>query len=267
MRARRDRPPRSDGRPGPVARTARTVVALLLGLALVVGRAPVEASTGTIGPGPERRVAVTALQQLLNERGWALGVDGLFGPRTAAAVRQFQQVNGLPITGVLDEATRVALGDPAARGFDAWQALMAAPRAAADPLTRIVTIADRTGFDWRGVGGTYVYGCPPADLSGCTLGAYVPATRTMYVSRGAFRTERLLEYVVLHEQAHLWQFTACPPELRTECLAQFGLSGIAALQAGADCLAIHWGSRFRGYYGCPVDAVAVVGDLYLSTVP
>lgn len=100
----------------------------------------------------------------------------------------------------------------------------------------------RTGFDWRGVGGTYVFGCPPSDLSGCTLGAYVPATRVMYVSRGAFSTGVLLEYIVFHEQAHLWQFTSCPPPLRAGCLAPFGLSGIEALQAGAECLAIHWGA-------------------------
>lgn len=54
---------------------------------------------------------VMAMQQRLNERGFSAGrVDGLWGPDTSAAVRSFQQKNGLPRTGQLDQGTLRALG-------------------------------------------------------------------------------------------------------------------------------------------------------------
>ncbi len=227
---------------------------------------PVPISSDVLGPGSEDPVAVAALQVLLRRLGWIVPLDGAWGPATQEAVEQFQAANGLDVTGVLDDSTRAALGSPEALGLAVWEFLDPPPTLAADPLTRIIAIADRTGFDWRAAGGTYVYGCPPSELSSCTLGAYVPATRTMYVSSGAFTTRVLLEYIVLHELAHLWQFTLCPPPLRTGSLAPFGLSGTDALQAGADCLATHWGARFRGYYRCPPEAVAVVGEVYDSTI-
>ncbi len=34
-----------------------------------------------------------------------VAVDGIFGPRTAAAVREFQSVFGLPVTGIVDYTT------------------------------------------------------------------------------------------------------------------------------------------------------------------
>ena len=45
--------------------------------------------------------------------------DGYFGPRTLAAVELFQQLNGLPMTGRIDEPTWVALTGDTADGFDA----------------------------------------------------------------------------------------------------------------------------------------------------
>jgi len=142
----------------------------------------------------------------------------------------------------------------------------AAPRGA-DPQQRIEAIADRTGFDWRAVGGEFVVGCAPSTVQArCTMGAYVTSERRMYVSPRAFATTALLEYVVLHELAHLWQFTASPPELRVGVLAPFGFSGVHALEVGADCLARHLGARFPGHYGCPEEALPVVGALYAATV-
>jgi len=58
-------------------------------------------------------VVVEELQRTLNARLPAaarLGVDGDFGPATAAAVRRFQEDAGLPATGVVDDATWRALG-------------------------------------------------------------------------------------------------------------------------------------------------------------
>jgi peptidoglycan hydrolase-like protein with peptidoglycan-binding domain len=58
-------------------------------------------------PDPE---ATARLQQLLIGRGYEPGpVDGIFGPRTDAAVRRFQYDNGLAADGVVGPATWAAL--------------------------------------------------------------------------------------------------------------------------------------------------------------
>jgi peptidoglycan hydrolase-like protein with peptidoglycan-binding domain len=45
------------------------------------------------------------LQYLLNARGARLGVDGIFGPRTDAAVRAFQRAHGLVVDGIVGHRT------------------------------------------------------------------------------------------------------------------------------------------------------------------
>lgn len=141
-----------------------------------------------------------------------------------------------------------------------------APSTVLSPQARIEAIADRTGFDWRAVGGDLVVGCAPSTVQArCTKGAYVITERRAYIAPAAFTTDALLEYVVLHELAHLWQFTAAPADLRAGVMAPFGLSGLQALEAGADCLAEHWGATFPSHYGCPAGAVTVVGELYTAT--
>ena len=55
---------------------------------------------------------VKAMQQALKKAGWSFpryGCDGDFGAETEANVRGFQRVEGLPVTGVYDAATRAAL--------------------------------------------------------------------------------------------------------------------------------------------------------------
>ena len=50
-------------------------------------------------------------QVLLKVAGYDPGsADGALGERTRAALRQYQQANGLPATGELDQATQKALG-------------------------------------------------------------------------------------------------------------------------------------------------------------
>jgi hypothetical protein len=50
-------------------------------------------------------------QQLLTDKGYQPGTpDGIFGSKTELALKQYQKDNGLPQTGVIDEATAKALG-------------------------------------------------------------------------------------------------------------------------------------------------------------
>lgn len=52
---------------------------------------------------------VQAVQQALVDAGFAVSVDGVFGPRTEEAVKQFQQQRGLTVDGIVGPATRSAL--------------------------------------------------------------------------------------------------------------------------------------------------------------
>jgi hypothetical protein len=53
-------------------------------------------------------------QERLRDLGFHPGpIDGVLGPRTQAALRQYQAQHGLPVTAVLDDATRTSLLAPA----------------------------------------------------------------------------------------------------------------------------------------------------------
>ncbi|MDY6937126.1 MAG: peptidoglycan-binding protein [Cyanobacteriota bacterium] len=52
---------------------------------------------------------VRRLQNLLNRRGYNLTIDGIFGVRTEAAVKTFQNRNGLTVDGVVGPQTWEAL--------------------------------------------------------------------------------------------------------------------------------------------------------------
>ena len=53
--------------------------------------------------------SVMDLQQALNGQGAKVTSDGVWGPETVAALKQYQQQSGLPVTGQLDQATRSKL--------------------------------------------------------------------------------------------------------------------------------------------------------------
>jgi peptidoglycan hydrolase-like protein with peptidoglycan-binding domain len=53
---------------------------------------------------------VRQVQQILNDRGFRTGVDGIMGPRTQAALKRFQSARDLDPTGQLNRQTLVALG-------------------------------------------------------------------------------------------------------------------------------------------------------------
>jgi peptidoglycan hydrolase-like protein with peptidoglycan-binding domain len=72
-------------------------------------QSPTAFSPVTVGA---RGSAVVEIQAALVGSGIRLvgGVDGVFGPMTANALREFQTRNGLAASGVVDQATAVALG-------------------------------------------------------------------------------------------------------------------------------------------------------------
>lgn len=56
-------------------------------------------------------LAVTAIQTALTRAGFSLGtIDGIFGPKTEAAVKAFQRARGLKVDGIVGKATVAALG-------------------------------------------------------------------------------------------------------------------------------------------------------------
>jgi|GEM_PF-3391241 len=62
------------------------------------------------GPRVEELSArIRTLQLALVRAGFPVRIDGILGPETRAAIRQFQQVSGLPLSGRVDRATAVAL--------------------------------------------------------------------------------------------------------------------------------------------------------------
>jgi peptidoglycan hydrolase-like protein with peptidoglycan-binding domain len=71
-------------------------------------------TTAAISPWPlvrrgDQQHPVKTLQYLLRARGHSLTVDGIFGPRTDAAVRAFQQQKGLAVDGIVGPKTWSAL--------------------------------------------------------------------------------------------------------------------------------------------------------------
>lgn len=81
--------------------------------------APPASASGVLARG-SRGAAVAEIQRQLISKGFAVagGADGIFGPATEAAVKQFQRSKGLTQSGRVDAATRAALaaggGTPAA---------------------------------------------------------------------------------------------------------------------------------------------------------
>jgi len=53
--------------------------------------------------------SIRQLQQALNDNGENLNVDGVMGPQTERALRDYQQKNGLQASGMLDQPTRQKL--------------------------------------------------------------------------------------------------------------------------------------------------------------
>lgn len=78
---------------------------------------------------------VTELQKLLNQNGYTLDTDGIFGTKTQAAVKDYQQKNNLDVDGIV--------------GNNTWGALTAAPAATQPTATSTQpTETKDTGFQY-----------------------------------------------------------------------------------------------------------------------
>lgn len=117
----------------------------------IVGSQTWTALLAAVSPGASGPTA-RAVQGQLRSQGWRVAVDGAFGPKTAAAVRDFQTAHHLGASGVVDAATWKVLiadftrlaspHDAAGHLYDAWgardrpAALTGATQAAVDLLLR-----------------------------------------------------------------------------------------------------------------------------------
>ena len=91
---------------------------------------------------------VSSMQQMLIDRGYdlgATGADGKFGPKTAAAVKQFQQDFGLQADGIAGDQTMSALNRLGARPAAPAVATGRADRDQQGSTTRPPTPAPATG--------------------------------------------------------------------------------------------------------------------------
>jgi peptidoglycan hydrolase-like protein with peptidoglycan-binding domain len=70
-----------------------------------------QAQLGTnIPPSRLNEDQVRRIQQALDSRGFHVGVDGMWGPRTETALRDFQKAQKLPASGEFNQQTIMALG-------------------------------------------------------------------------------------------------------------------------------------------------------------
>jgi murein L,D-transpeptidase YcbB/YkuD len=93
------------GTPGDAARLIAEI-----GGAPVAQAAAAAPARPTLRKGKGDRESVRLMQERLNAHGAGLVADGIFGPKTDAAVRAFQAAHGLVVDGICGPRTWAALG-------------------------------------------------------------------------------------------------------------------------------------------------------------
>ncbi len=103
--------------PPPIGTLRRGIQASVVALGLLAAglsslhAQPGAPGQGSVEPGERSPATIRMLQHSLIQGGYAVdAADGIWGPKTAAAVREFQRVKGLKVTGQADPATLEALG-------------------------------------------------------------------------------------------------------------------------------------------------------------
>jgi peptidoglycan DL-endopeptidase CwlO len=137
--------------------TSLAAATLVAGVPVLGVVAPAQAAVGaTVGataapaaPADQTELAEGdrgALVLRLQRRLGGVPTTGYFGPKTRAAVEAVQEAAGLPVTGVVDDATwaavRAAAADRAARGQAGPQTSAAAPAASTAPANTDPAAAD-----------------------------------------------------------------------------------------------------------------------------
>lgn len=134
--------------------------------------APVTASTGVLAA-PVDVAGNKAAQKALNAAlGTKLDVDGKIGPKSTKALTLYQQMNGLPVTGKLDDATRAALkGGAKPTTLPAGVTVQGVPRrASANPLEETSAAEAAMGKNdarWKGVSVADIAKNPDAFIANC----------------------------------------------------------------------------------------------------
>jgi peptidoglycan hydrolase-like protein with peptidoglycan-binding domain len=104
----------------PMKRCVVVLVISLLGLWPLMGAAGEPGRPGEPPPEQPQRLTKEQIQQVqerLQAEGFDPGpADGLLGPKTEAALRQYQEKQGLPVSGEPDEETLERLQIPPAPG-------------------------------------------------------------------------------------------------------------------------------------------------------
>lgn len=94
-----------------------TSIGALIVVGVMVAASAIAQADGAPNP---TMASLKAVQQALKDRGHDPGaIDGVMGPRTEAAVRDFQKTEGLPETGRLDATTLSKLSVGADTGVSA----------------------------------------------------------------------------------------------------------------------------------------------------
>ncbi|GAA1285915.1 C40 family peptidase [Brachybacterium alimentarium] len=107
----------AEAAPAPAAAPAAPAAAAQAAPAAPAATAPsVKLDTSSKLRWGSRGNAVEALQSTLNAKGANLAEDGVFGPRTHSAVKNFQSSQGLQVDGVVGPKTFGALGGSATSG-------------------------------------------------------------------------------------------------------------------------------------------------------